>query len=90
MSVNISVSDIAVYSYDELMDATEGKSSVMHLGSGGFGDVYLGKLHSTMMAIKFFKNVCIPVIFACVFIHINLIYFRAIISPNQSPTLGEN
>lgn len=48
---------IAVYSYNELMKATDQKSSVMLLGCGGFGKVFLGKLRHTMMAIKFFEVV---------------------------------
>ena len=35
---------IATYSYEELCNATDEKSSVMKLGRGGFGDVFMGRL----------------------------------------------
>ena len=44
------------FSFDELMAATNNKSSVMKLGLGGLGQVFFGKIRHTLMAVKFFNT----------------------------------
>ena len=48
---------LAKYSFGELLSATDEKSSVMKLGQGGFGEVFMGRLRHTLVAIKFFRVV---------------------------------
>jgi transposase len=44
------------YSFEELEAATDGFSELNQIGLGGYGPVYKGKLHHTMVAIKVLKK----------------------------------
>ena len=46
-----------IYTYEQLFLATDHCDKANLLGSGGFGEVYQGRVRSTTVAIKFFKKV---------------------------------